>query len=279
MTDQQHTIKKEVSIQGRGLHTALPVRLRLRPAPPDTGVVFIRTDLPGRPRVPARIENLSGVDRGTSLSREKAEVRTVEHLLAALAGEGIDNLEAELDGPECPAGDGSALPFLEALRLSGVERQGAARVYLSLSRPAYLAEGESVVVALPADRLRIAYAVSFSAFRAGTQYLDLTISPESFAREIAPARTFGFLRDALPLLEKGLIRGTGLENTVVIGEEAILSSGGLRFPDEFVRHKILDLLGDLFLLGRPLRALVLAVKAGHRAHTHFIRKLREVEDE
>lgn len=279
MADHQHTIKKEVSIRGRGLHTDRPVRLRLRPARPGSGVTFIRSDLPGRPRIPARIEYLSGVERGTSLSHGGGEVRTVEHLLAALAGAEIDNLEAELDGPECPVGDGSALPFLNELRQAGTARQEAPRSYLSLPRPIYLLEGESILLALPADRLRVAYTINFAGFREATQYLDLTITRESFSRDLAAARTFGFLRDALPLLARGLIRGTGLENTVVIGDGAIFSSGGLRFPDEFVRHKILDLLGDLFLLGRPLRALLLAVKAGHSTHTAFIRKLKEVEDE
>lgn len=135
------------------------------------------------------------------------------------------------------------------------------------------------MLALPAPRLRVAYTINFPSFRSATQYLDLTITPKSFARELAPARTFGFLKDALPLLEKGLIRSTGLENTVVIGEEAIFSSGGLRFPDEFVRHKMLDLMGDLYLLGRPLRALVIAAKSGHAIHTRFIQKIKEVEDE
>ena len=279
MAEYQHTIKKEVSIRGRGLHTARPVRLRLRPAPPDSGVIFIRSDLPARPRIPARIEYLAGVERGTSLSNESGEVRTVEHLLAALSGAGIDNLAAELDGPECPVGDGSALPFLEELQQAGLARQEVLRRWFSLSRPVYLVEGENILLALPADRLRIACTINFPAYRQATQFLDLTITPESFARQIAPARTFGFLKDALPLLEKGLIRGTGLENTVVIGEEAIISAGGLRFPDEFVRHKILDLLGDLFLLGRPLRALLVAVKSGHKIHTSFIRKLKEAEDE
>ena len=279
MADHQHTIKKEVSIRGRGLHTARPVRLRLRPAPPDAGVIFIRSDLPGRPRIPARIENLSGVERGTSLSKGEGEVRTVEHLLAALAGAGIDNLEAELDGPECPLGDGSALPFLKELQEAGRARQEVSRSYVSPSRPVYLVEGKNILLALPADRLRIVYTINFPAFREATQFLDLTITPEIFARELAPARTFGFLKDALPLLEKGLIRSTGLENTVVIGEDAIFSSGGLRFPDEFVRHKMLDLMGDLYLLGRPLRALVVAVKAGHAIHTRFIQKIQEADDE
>jgi len=206
-------------------------------------------------------------------------VKTVEHLLAALSGLEIDNAVVEMDSPELPMGDGSALPFLKMIRETGTRELAAPRRFRGLKRAVALETSEGIIVALPAERFRIACTVAFGDPLLDAQYRDLTLTPEIFARELAPARTFGFYREALPLLRRGLIKGTSLENTVVIGPGAVFSRGGLRFPDECVRHKILDLIGDLALLGFPLRATILAVKPGHQLNIKFVRQLKEALNE
>lgn len=275
----QKTIARTVRGRGIGVHTGRESALAINPAGADRGVVFIRSDLPGRAEIPAAAAAVTATARGTSLGPGESGVKTVEHLLAALAGMEIDNAVVEMDGPELPMGDGSALPFLEMIREAGVRELDAPRRVRSPVRPLAVETPEGIIAALPADRLRIVCAIAFPDPLAGTQCRDLVLTPESFARDLAPARTFGFYREALPLLRQGLIKGTSLENTVVIGPGAVFSRGGLRFPDEFVRHKMLDLVGDLALLGSPLRATVVAFKPGHRLNIQFIRQLQEVPNE
>lgn len=276
MPDRERTIRERVALSGVGVHSGRPATLLLSPSAPGSGVVFARSDLPGQPEIPARLACLAGTERGTALRANGAEVRVVEHLLAAAAGLGVDNLRAEVDGPELPILDGSALPFARALRAAGWAEQERERSYCSLNAPLRVEAAGGMVAAFPAPDLTIHYAVHFGHPLLRSQYLSLRIAEETFAEEVAPARTFGFLRDALPLIERGLIRGTSLDNTVVIGEEAVFSREGLRFPDECVRHKILDLTGDLVLLGRRLKAAVVALKAGHELHARFIAALMEV---
>lgn len=276
MTESQQTITRETSLSGVGVHTGLSATITLKPAPPDHGIVFTRTDMPGCPSIPARVEFISGSERGTRLSRDGAEVRTVEHLLAALRSHQVDNLAIEMDGPEPPMEDGSALPFTRMLKTAGLRPQDAPRRSFFLPGPVYLVQGEGVMVALPAEELRIAFTIDFAHPHLRSQYLSLSLDPETFEGEIAPARTFGFLSDAEKLRKKGLIKGTTLQNTVVIGDEGVLNPEGLRFPDECVRHKILDLLGDLCLLRHPLRALIIAAKSGHAMNLALVRKIKEV---
>ena len=266
-------------MSGIGVHTGIDTTVVLRPSPSDHGVLFVREDLPGRPEVPAGIDSVTGTARGTSLGGGVSGVQTVEHLLAALSGFDIDNVVVGMDGPEMPMGDGSALPFVGMIREAGVRELDRKRDVYSLPSPVYLTGAEGVLVALPADEFRIACTIAFGHPQLGSQYLSLPITPEVFEREVAPARTFGFYRDALPLMARGLIRGTSLDNTVVIGEDAVFSREGLRFPDECVRHKILDLIGDLSLLGRGLRALILAIKPGHQLNVEFIRKISRFMNE
>ena len=261
------------------MHTGIDAGLVIRPAEAGRGIAFIRSDLPGKEAIPASVEAVSATARGTSLGPGEAGVKTVEHLLATLAGLEIDNAVVEMDGPELPMGDGSALPFVRLIEEAGIREQPAPRRYRTLPRPFALETPEGIIATLPGERLRVACTIAFGDPLLDSQYLDLILTPEAFARELAPARTFGFYREARPLLERGLIRGTGLENTVVIGPGAIFSRGGLRFKDEFVRHKTLDLLGDLALLGSPLRATILAVRPGHQLNVEFVRKLKEVLDE
>jgi len=276
MADRERTIRGRVALSGRGVHSGRPAALVLSPGASGRGVVFVRTDLPGKPEIPGRIACLAETGRATALKANGAEVRVVEHLLAAAVGLGVDNLRVEVDGAELPILDGSALPFARALRAAGIEEQAKEREGYLLSRPLQVSGGGGMIAAFPAAALTIHYAVHFGHPLLRSQYLSLTIAEETFVEEVAPARTFGFLRDALPLIEKGLIQGTSLDNTVVIGEDAVFSREGLRFPDECVRHKILDLLGDLALLGRRLTAEVVALKAGHELHARFIAALMEV---
>ncbi len=278
-TANQKTIARAACGRGVGVHTGRESALTIKPAGADGGIVFIRTDLPGGEVIPAAAEAVTATTRGTSLGPGASGVKTVEHLLAALAGLEIDNAVVEMDGPELPMGDGSARPFLEMIGKAGIRELAVPRRVRTPIRPLAVETPEGIIAAFPADRLRIVCAVSFPDPLVGTQCRDLVLTPESFAAELAPARTFGFYREALPLLRQGLIRGTGLDNTVVIGPGAVFSRGGLRFPDECVRHKMLDLVGDLALLGFPLRATILAVKPGHQLNVRFVRQLKEVIDE
>jgi UDP-3-O-acyl N-acetylglucosamine deacetylase len=275
MSDRERTIRGQVALSGLGVHSGRPATLVLSPGAAGSGVVFARSDLPGKPEIPARLACLAGTARGIALKANGAEVRVVEHLLAAAAGLGVDNLRAEVDGLELPILDGSALPFARALREAGIEEQGKERNYCVLASPLKVGGEEGMVAAFPAAALTIHYAVAFDHPLLRSQYLSVRIEEGTFVEEVAPARTFGFLRDALDLIEKGLIKGTSLDNTVVIGEDAVFSREGLRFPDECVRHKILDLTGDLVLLGKRLKAEVIALKAGHELHARFIAALME----
>ncbi len=269
----QKTIKKASSFSGIGLHTGNQTTITFKPAPPDTGVVFIRTDLPDKPRIKADVSHVVDVSRGTTIGVKDAKVLTVEHVLAAVAGLGIDNIYAEVDAGEAPVGDGSSEPFVKVLCEAGIEEQHQARNEIRITHPiAYECDGVSLL-ALPADRLKLSYTIKYGHIALNTQHRTFSPDSEDFAREIAPARTYCFLQDVEQLQAAGLIRGGSLENAVVIGDEGILNEG-LRFNDEFARHKLLDLLGDLVLLGSHLVAHVVAIKAGHASHVEFMKQLR-----
>lgn len=270
---KQKTIKKEKSFSGVGLHTGKKTTITFKPAPPDTGVVFIRTDLPEQPRIKADADHVTDVARGTTIGINGVKVLTVEHILGALAGLGIDNVYAELDTSEAPVGDGSALPFVDVLADSGLLEQDAPRREAVVTEPVAFEQGGITVLAIPSDRFKISYMIEYGHPALGTQFHSFVIEPEKFTREIAPARTFCFLQDVELLKSQGLIKGGSLENAIVIGDEGILNEA-LRFEDEFVRHKVLDLIGDLALLGAPLVGHILAVKAGHSAHVEFVKKLK-----
>lgn len=277
--EYQKSISQIATLKGVGVHTGIESRVLLKPAPEDHGIIFRRVDKPGEPAVRATVSSVSDVSRGTNLRLGNEEIKTIEHLMATLSGLGIDNIEVELNGPEIPMMDGGAGPFVDIIRKAGIRKQKKPRKILSLAAPVYLRNSETILAAFPAEELRIACTISFEHPLIRSQYLSLSIDPATFEKEIAPARTFGFYRDALPLLEQGLIKGTNLENTVVIGDDFFFCRGGLRFPDEFVRHKILDLLGDLYLLGHPIKAMILAVKPGHDINIKLVNKIREVINE
>lgn len=272
--EKQRTIAKEASFSGIGLHTGNLTTLTFKAAPPFSGVTFYRVDLPGRPAIKADIDHVVDVSRGTTIGINGAKVHTVEHVLAAIAGSGIDNLDIEVDGNETPVGDGSSKPFVDKLREAGVVDQDAERQYLTVDEPIYYRQDDVTLSVLPSDDFRVTMTIAYDHVAIGTQYASFTITPEVFAREIADARTFCFLREVKMLQDQGLIRGGSLENAVVIGDEAILNDS-LRHSDEFVRHKILDLIGDLFLLGRPVKGHVIGVKSGHAMHVKFSKQIKK----
>ncbi|NQT85929.1 UDP-3-O-[3-hydroxymyristoyl] N-acetylglucosamine deacetylase [bacterium] len=264
MKPRQKTIQKPVERQGIGLNLGQPVVLRLSPAPVNAGVVFVRTDLDGAPAVPAALDYVVPRERRTVLRNGEAEVQMTEHLLAAVAGFDIDNLTVELDGPELPGGDGSAMIFVEMFEEAGVETQDATRRQLTLRKPITLGEESNTMLALPASEgLSVAYTLDYADGRLPTQHVDVEITRDAFVRELAPARTFVFEAEATALLEAGFGGGANTDNVLVIREDGSVLGNALRFPDEFARHKALDLLGDLRLAGPGLLAHILAIKSGH----------------
>jgi UDP-3-O-[3-hydroxymyristoyl] N-acetylglucosamine deacetylase len=270
----QRTLQREIECVGIGLHTGARVAMRLRPAPAHAGIVFRRIDLAGAPPVAACPANIRDVHYATTIGRDGITVGTVEHLLAAFAGTGLDNVTVDLAGPEVPAMDGSALPFVELVRAAGLRRQLAPRSYLKVRRPIVVELDSRSVRILPAERLSVAYAMAFDHPAVRPQVIAFEMNPALFAREIAPARTYGFLRDVEGLRRQGLALGGSLDNAVVVGEDGVLNEDGLRFPDEMVRHKALDLIGDLFLLGKRILGRVIATGAGHLLHAQLVREIQ-----
>jgi UDP-3-O-[3-hydroxymyristoyl] N-acetylglucosamine deacetylase len=269
---QQATLRTTVSIEGVGLHSGHPVTAHFRPAPPDYGLVFLRRDHPEHP-IPATVESASTFDYATTLKRGDVSIGTVEHVLAAAAGVGLDNCSIEIEGPEVPIVDGSALPFVRLFHAAGFERQAARVQPLPIDHAIEVSRGDKRIVYEPDGAgLTITYEIDFPHPIVGRQELTFALRPEEFASRIAPARTFGFAREVAALRARGLARGGSLQNAVVLDDTGIVS-GPLRFRDEFVRHKILDLVGDLALLGRPLHGRIHAYKAGHALHIEFARAL------
>ncbi len=274
---KRQTLASTVTIEGVGLHSGRPIRLTLRPAKAGTGVVFVRTDVGGT-EVPATLENAGPSFYATVIERDGVSVSTIEHLMAALYALQVDDVRAELDGPEVPILDGSSQPFVDAIGRAGREELPARRNYLNLIRPLELAVDDKKIAAYPAREYRVTYAIDFDHPVLGYQELSVSLWREgTFAKKLAPARTFTFERDVAALQKKGLALGGSLDNAVVLGERGILNAE-LRFPDEFVRHKILDLTGDLSLLGWPLRAHVVAYRAGHDLHSRLARLIAEARD-
>lgn len=279
ISPNQRTLDHEVSVEGIGVHSGERAVLTFRPAPPDTGIRFRRVDLEGAPEVPANAAHVMGTDLGTTIGAGEVKVRTIEHVMAALAACAVDNAILDLAGPEPPIRDGSFLDFLRAIRDAGVVQQEARARVIRVQKPVALAveNGESYA-ALPARGLRISATIEFSHPTIGRQYGSFPIDGESFERELAPARTFGFLADADALHARGLAKGTSLENTIVLDEHGVMN-GELRFPDEFLRHKIGDILGDLALLGARLEAHIVAERPSHRGNIRLARAIAETSAE
>lgn len=267
----QTTLRTPVSIEGIGLHTGHSVRARFRPAEENHGIVFRRSDH-AELAIAACSASAQLFDHATTLGREGVTIATVEHALSAAYGLGLDNLDIEVDGPELPILDGSALPFVRLFQAAGLARQHRAVTPLAVTRPVAVGAGDRSLSIRPGRGLTISYEIDFPHQAIGRQHLTVEIRPEEYAAHIAPARTFGFTREIEYLRERGLARGGSVHNAVVLDDENILS-GPLRFRDEFVRHKILDLLGDLALLGRPIEGRIRARKAGHALHAELVRAL------
>ncbi|MGA3324624.1 MAG: UDP-3-O-acyl-N-acetylglucosamine deacetylase [Terriglobia bacterium] len=269
---QQHTLASEVSLSGIGLHTGVPVNLRLCPAPVHTGIVFKRTDLDGF-TIEAQSRHVARVSYATTLMKKGVLISTTEHLLSALAGLGVDNAIVEINNLELPIVDGSALPFVKLIRQAGLRAQRAHRTYAKILKPVELSEGAKKIAVYPSDTFAVSYSIAFPHPVIGAQLLDFTPSASSYENDIAPARTFGFLAEIEMLLKSGLVKGGSLENAVVLDEERVMNPEGLRYRDEFCRHKILDLIGDISLLGHPLIGHVVADRAGHAMHTQLVAQL------
>jgi len=271
----QHTLATPASLAGTSLHTGEKVTLTLRPAPVGHGIKFRRIDLEDQPFIPAHVDHVQQVERSTTLAVGAVKVHTVEHVLSALCGMGVDNALVEMDANEPPIGDGSALPYVECIKKAGVKEQGAFRSVFEIREPIHQEVGDgSTMTIVPDKKFRVSCTQVGPDGRM-TQYYSTEITPEIYAREIAPARTFVFYEDVEPLLEKGLIKGGSLENAVVIRDESVLSKEPLRFPQEFARHKILDVIGDLMLFGRRLMGHVICVKPGHGPNTEMARRLKK----
>ncbi len=274
--DLQRTLRRPTYCAGIGLHSGNKVTLSLRPAPADYGIRFRRTDLGGL-EIPATIDNLAGIQYATGLSYDNASVETVEHLLAVLVSLGIDNAVIELNHPEVPIMDGSGSPFVYLVTEAGVRTLPARRRYLKVLRPVSLSRGDKRIALYPSDHLKLTYSISFDHPLLRHQARTLRITEETFVEQIAPARTFGFLKEVEMLRQNGLALGGSLDNAVVLGETGVLNNQ-LRFEDEFVRHKMLDALGDLALVGYPIVGHVVAHRAGHGLHTAFAAKLLQEKD-
>jgi UDP-3-O-[3-hydroxymyristoyl] N-acetylglucosamine deacetylase len=272
----QRTLRRPVSCTGIGLHSGNKVTLSLKPSPADSGIRFQRSDLGGL-EIPAIVTHLGGIQYQTGLTREAVSVETVEHLLAALTALGIDNAIVELNSPEVPIMDGSAAPFVYLVHEAGVKRLQAPRRYLKVLRPISLTHGDKRIALYPSDHFKVTYSISFDHPLLRHQSRTMRITEESFVEEIAPARTFGFLKEVEMLRQRGLALGGSLDNAIVLGDTGVLNNA-LRFEDEFVRHKILDVIGDLSLVGHPVVGHLVAHRGGHALHTAFAARILEETD-
>ncbi|MDD5043972.1 MAG: bifunctional UDP-3-O-[3-hydroxymyristoyl] N-acetylglucosamine deacetylase/3-hydroxyacyl-ACP dehydratase [Candidatus Omnitrophica bacterium] len=278
--DNQKTIAKSVKLSGVGLHTANKVSITFKPAGVDEGINFIRIDLPGKPVIKADAEHLVSLLHGyrrTSIGKDNAEIHTIEHLMSALAGVGIDNLNIEIDNNEIPGMDGSARDFVKAIKEAGIVEQTKPKNYFLVRESAVIEDNGACIMVTPAPELRISYTLSYDHPLLKAQYLDIFPDRERFEQELGPARTFCLEDEAKNLQNKGLGLGANYENTLVMGKDGVVNNK-LRFGDEFVRHKVLDLMGDLYLLGMPIKGHIIAVKSGHALNLKLLSKLKQQKD-
>jgi UDP-3-O-[3-hydroxymyristoyl] N-acetylglucosamine deacetylase/3-hydroxyacyl-[acyl-carrier-protein] dehydratase len=275
--DKQRTIAKELGLKGVGLHTANKVSLTFKPAEIDSGINFMRTDLAHKPIVKASVENLLPTlrsPRRTSIGYDTVEIQTIEHLMAALAGLAIDNLNIEIDNNEVPGLDGSSLSFLEIITQAGIIEQEKERRYSNIKEPIFAEEDGAFITAFPSRDLKISYTLDYKHPFLKTQFLEVEVNPRTFQDELARARTFCLEEEALELQHQGFGRGANYENTLVVGKNGVIKNT-LRYEDEFARHKILDLLGDLYLLGQPIKGHIIALRSGHSLNLKLARKISE----
>lgn len=276
----QKTIKNEASLSGIGIHTGDKTKVKFLPAAANTGITFVRVDLAQRPKVAANINNIIDVlqrPRRTSIGQGDAEVQTIEHLMAALCGLGIDNLIVEVEGEELPGLDGSAKPYFDALKKCGIEEQNAPKKFLHIQQPVWIQDNGTSLVILPDENFRVSYTLNYNHPKIATQYANFIVTPEIFEKEIAPSRTFCLQAEADELQKEGLGKGANYENTLVVGEKGVINNN-LRFDNEFVRHKISDLIGDLYLLGANIKGHAIAIRSGHPLNIKLLRRLKMQEE-
>jgi UDP-3-O-[3-hydroxymyristoyl] N-acetylglucosamine deacetylase len=266
------TVQRPVEARGVGLHTGVSVSIRILPAPPSTGIVFLRTDLDNF-HVPASWRYVARVSYATSLMRQGVMISTTEHLLSVFYSMGVDNAYVEIDNLEVPILDGSGSPYVELLKAAGLKSYRRRKRFLLIRRPVTVESGSKRITILPADRFLLTCDVFYDHPMIGKQSLDMEVTPERYAQEIAPARTFGFAHELDQMRDMGLIRGAALENAMCFDRVGVQNPGGLRFPDECCRHKALDLIGDLALIGKPLLGHVIAERAGHAMHTALVARI------
>lgn len=272
----QRTIKNEIQFKGVGLHTGVNSEMCLKPAPRDSGIVFYRSDKDSY--INANVKSVTDTSYATTLSNGTASVKTVEHILAAAAGLGIDNMVIEINGPEVPAMDGSSIAFVERIINSGVARQASNRPYLKVTKPIVFQEGRAEIALLPYDGMMISYQIDFNHRILGHQKMEMEFTADSFRQSIAPARTFGFFKDVETLKSMGLALGGSLDNAIVIDDSGVMNPSGLRFPDEFIRHKVLDFIGDISLSGFPILGHFAINRSGHTANAKFLRHFLQNTD-
>lgn len=267
----QTTIKKEVTFSGIGLHTGKPATVKLKPASRDTGIVFYRVDKGAIIR--ASVDFVIDTAFATTLGYNGTKVKTVEHLLSAIAGLGISNLLIEINGPEVPILDGSAIELVNLINHAGIAKQAKPSTFIKILKPVVYEDAHARVIALPYDGTRYSYSIDFAHSLLGYQEIAVELNALTYSTEIAPARTFGFLKDVQMLKSRGFAQGGSLKNAIVIAEDRILNEGGLRYPDEFVRHKLLDSVGDISLIGYQIQGHIIFEKSGHTANYNFLKKL------
>ena len=270
--DYEHTIASQVSLTGIGLHTGVPVNVTLQPAPARQGIVFRRTDLDGF-EIEAQARHVARLSYATSLMKRGVLISTTEHLLSALAGAGVDNVTVEIDNLEVPILDGSALPFARAIARAGLRRQRTRRRYARILKPVEVVDGQKCIAVYPGDGFSVDYRIFFPHPLIKDQEYAFSFNGPGYQAEIAPARTFGFVQEVELLRQNGLVRGGSLENAIVLSQDGVINPEGLRFLDEFCRHKVLDLIGDLVMLGHPLIGRVVADRAGHAMHYALVSQL------
>jgi len=277
----QRTLKGRTTLSGIGVHSGLPVSITLSPAEPNSGISFLRTNVPGSPdvEIPAHADSVGATELCTVLGDPKgASVATVEHLLAAFAGLSVDNAIVEIDGPEVPVMDGSARPFVDAIEKVGTVAQGAPRRFIRIAKPVRVESGAAFAEFRPFARFRVEISIDYDCTVIGRQSLAIDVTPKNFRDQIARARTYGYMREVEKLWAAGFALGSSLENSVVIGDGAVVNPEGLRFPDEFVRHKVLDTIGDLALTGTPILGLYRSHKGGHKLNAAAVSALLSRRD-
>jgi UDP-3-O-[3-hydroxymyristoyl] N-acetylglucosamine deacetylase len=274
----QRTLKKEVTCQSIGLHSGRKVKMTIKPAGVDEGIVFVRTDLAADNTIKADFENVRSTVLATTVGLNGASVSTVEHLLSAFCGMGVDNAIVEVDAPEIPIMDGSALPFVNMLKDVGTKTQGKCKKMLVVKKVVSVTDGEGTAMLLPAQGFKITYDIDFKHPLIGRQLHEMIFSDITYERDICAARTFGFLSDVEHLQAKGLALGGSLKNAIVLDEHRVINKDGLRSSDEFVKHKILDAIGDLSLLGMPIIGHFVASKSGHKLNNLLLKELMRHED-